>query len=342
MLGHAVDQRVSGAGVLHKQAPHARRQRAQVTRLRCQIQGAYTHHHGPCQQLRQQHHLGLARDLSAVLAVGLAPAPLPVELQELQPHEHCQGSQLFQRPERRPPHHGHEHGPQGPKRVKQRVRAVQTGGVGHGERLPGLVHQDPRQVHCEEGEQAGVQANEVDHEGVAPPGTHHVHVARGSGHTPRPARGGAQAAAPQVKSRHDRAHCNGLVVEASRHGPHQVARNNGHHHAAGHRRSAVARDFQRQQVGEPGGQDPKERGNVHAHVVQRDPLKGALDGLGSPIEHCCGELQARVNGGANGAAERVPALFVVPREKLGEAVIYQVPSLGTKKTRKSIRLLKKN
>ncbi|GET92621.1 oligosaccharyl transferase-like protein [Leishmania tarentolae] len=162
-----------------------------------------------------------------------------------------------------------------------------------------------------------MHGNHVEHKDVAAPHRHHVAVGDTGEDSDRPRGPCAQRAHPAVEGEEHGCHGDALIVELTRHRPHQVGWEDHKDKScdgSGDARSAHLISHESQNSGSDGA---KPRRDQHAHVVERhwyaSSRQCAVDGNGS-------ELQTRVRAGADGAAQRVPAHVVEPAEEGGPAV----------------------
>ena len=168
---------------------------------------------------------------------------------------------------------------------------------------------------------AARKAHHVEDEDVAAPGGDHVDVHDRSEEGKGPRRRGAHGAHPEVEGAADGRHGNPLVVIAAGHRAHEVRGRDAHEEGCSQRGGRREGRLVRHPSHEQGGDRPEPRGHEDAHVVERH---GHAERLQRIVDVRRGELQARVDRGADWAAERVPRLDVVPVPEGVGAVVDKV------------------
>eukprot|EP00053_Salpingoeca_punica_P010929 m.97584 g.97584 ORF g.97584 m.97584 type:complete len:573 (+) comp15536_c0_seq2:800-2518(+) len=172
-------------------------------------------------------------------------------------------------------------------------------------------------AHGHEGQD--VQRNEVDQEDIATPGGDHVKV--GHGADGRPAeRAGLDSLDPEVVRVDHAEDGNGLVIIGTRHRARNVAGHNGNE-AGSHEAGAPVLQLLGDQVGDDGGERGEERGEEDADVAD---VHGHVDVVHEVEDERGGDHEARVDGAADDAAERVPGAVVKPVVEVVEALLHQV------------------
>ncbi|EPY30849.1 hypothetical protein STCU_03854 [Strigomonas culicis] len=303
VLRDGVDEGVAGAGVRHEERPHARRERPEEASRREHRRGDKKCRDGDAQHVGAQPQRREAADgrlRAGAERLGHVQAP--------QQHQHDERGQLLQRLEGRQAHRRHARRDGGADHVEEGVGAQQRGAVG----AAAPVHQ---RAHT------GVECDHVDHKDEAAPGRDHIAIRepRQQPNGPRPLT--AQRAHPQVEGQQHRCDRNTLVVKTAGHGTHEVRRHHGEEGCRdGGRRDALCRLI-REQRQERGGRSRKPRRHQNAHVVEGDGVAGRVE---AAVQRDGGELQPRVDGGADRPAQRVPAHLVEPVEEGRPAVLREV------------------
>ena len=168
---------------------------------------------------------------------------------------------------------------------------------------------------------AARKAHHVEDEDVAAPGGDHVDVHERGEEGKGPRRRGAHGAHPEVEGAADGRHGNPLVVIAAGHRAHEVRGRDAHEEGRSQRGGRREGRLVRHPGYEQGADRPEPRGHEDAHVVERH---GHAERLQRIVDVRRGELQARVDRGADWAAERVPRLDVVPVPEGVGAVVDKV------------------
>ena len=190
-----------------------------------------------------------------------------------------------------------------------------------------------RREAAQKEERARVRADHVDDEDEAAPCGDHVDIGEAREDAPhdRVARGAAvgdrrvlaQRAHPAEERHRHRRQCDRLVVVAAAHRAHQVRRHDRHDEGGDGTGGVGAGALLGEQAEEARRRHAEPRGNEHAHVVERHGrlADGQPHGLPDGDRR---DLHARVDGRADGPAERVPRLVVEPREELRPSVVGEV------------------
>mmetsp|Transcript_57369 Transcript_57369/g.152972 ORF Transcript_57369/g.152972 Transcript_57369/m.152972 type:complete len:637 (+) Transcript_57369:479-2389(+) len=205
VLGHRVHQRVAGLGVLHKEAPDARGQRAEVTRGIEHDAGASERHHEEAQHRDAKLHEAFGGPEEASVA------PEVAEGKRLEAQKHTERTKLLQRTERLPTHN----------------RDLESPARAHDEE-DGVGSVQPKMEPALGGQEQRVHTYHVQHEDVPAPSSGHVDVGESSEHSVRPRVRCADGAEPEPEGAANGAHGHRLVVELSANRAHEVGGDHRH------------------------------------------------------------------------------------------------------------------